>query len=188
MSVFRIDVPKTVQAICLLLKAMKTDRLEYISILKLLYIADRESLKDRGATITGDAPVAMRNGPVLSAVYALINREREEDLPHWLQFLHQEDYDLEVKADPGTGLLSRYEERKLTEVAERYGEFSWRKLVRLTHEFEEWKVNNPQEEDLNVRRISIDDLLRAVGRDADADAIKSDMAARVSMMDALKKR
>ena len=43
MSVFRIDVLKTIQAICLLLKAMRKDRLEYISILKLLYMADRES-------------------------------------------------------------------------------------------------------------------------------------------------
>src|SRR5436190_21060219 len=97
MSVFRVDVPKTVQAICLLLKAMKTDRLEYISILKILYIADRESLAERGAPITGDVPVAMKNGPVLSAVYALINHQREKDLPLWLQYFHREDYDLEVK-------------------------------------------------------------------------------------------
>src|SRR5437879_6190992 len=120
MSVFRIDVLKTIQAICLLLKAMKTDRLEYISILKILYIADRERLAERGAPITGDVPVAMKNGPVLGAVYALINREREEDLPLWLKYLHQEDYDLQMKGDPGTDHLSRYEERKLTELAEHY--------------------------------------------------------------------
>jgi uncharacterized phage-associated protein len=188
MSVFRVDVPKTIQAICLLLKAMKTDRLEYISLLKLLYIADRESLAERGAPITGDLPVAMRNGPVLSAVYALVNHEREEDLPLWLRYFHREDYDLEMKEDPGTDLLSRYEERKLSEIAERFAKFSWRDLVRYTHAFDEWKINNPEDEGVNVLSISIDDILNAVGRRDQAESIKQDMAARVSMMEALRKR
>ena len=185
MNVFRIDVLKTIQAICLLLQARQTDRLEYISILKLLYIADRESFAERGAPITGDLPVAMKNGPVLSAVYSLINREREQDLPLWLKYLHREDYDLEAKGDPGTDLLSRYEARKLTEVAQRYATLSWRDLVRVTHEFEEWKSNRPGEEGVQVVAIPIDHILRAVGRAEQAESIKDDMAARVTMMEAL---
>src|SRR5258708_12785067 len=106
MSVFRIDVHKTIQAICLLLKTGRTDRLEYISILKLLYIADRESLAERGAPITGDVPVAMKNGPVLSAIYALINRETEQDLPLSLHFLPPQAYHLEIKNHPPTDPLS----------------------------------------------------------------------------------
>lgn len=188
MNVFRIDVPKTIQAICLLLKAMKTDRLEYISILKLLYVADRESFADRGAPITGDVPVAMKNGPVLSATYSLINREREQDLPLWLRYLHREDYDLEMKADPGIDLLSRYEEKKLTEVAERYARFSWRELVRVTHDFEEWKINNPEDTGVTVVRIPIDDILRAVGRADQVESIKADLAAGMAMMNALQPR
>ncbi len=188
MKEYRIDVPKTVQSICLLLKAISKDRLEYISILKLLYIADRESLAERGAPITGDVPVAMRNGPVLSAVYSLINMERERDLPHWLEFLHREDYDLQMKKDPGSGLLSRYEEKKLTDVAQRYSTFSWRDLVRHTHEFEEWQINNPEEDGVNVRSISIDDILRAVGRADQAKSIKEDMAASASMSGVLQPR
>ena len=152
------------------------------------YIADRESFAERAAPITGDVPVAMKNGPVLGAVYALINREREEDLPLWVKYLHQEDYDLQMKGDPGADLLSRYEERKLTELAERYAGYSWRKLVRLTHEFEEWKINNPEEEGLNVRPISIDDILQAVGRGGDSASIKEDMAAAVSATEAARRR
>ena len=188
MSVFRIDVLKTIQAICLILKEMKTDRLEYISILKLLYIADRASFADRGAPITGDVPVAMKNGTVPSATFALVNKDREEDLPLWLQYLHREDYDLIMKNDPGTDRLSRYEEKKLTEVAQHYAKFSWRDLVRHTHEFDEWKINNPEDEGLNVLPISIDDILAAVGRAEQAESIKADMAARVAMTEALHKR
>ena len=130
----------------------------------------------------------MKNGPVLSAVYSLINREREKDLPLWLRYLHREDYDLVVKEDPGADQLSRYEERKLTEVAQRYAAFSWRDLVRVTHDFEEWKINNPEEEGVNVVPISIDDILRAVGRAEQAESIKDDMAAKVSLMAALETR
>ena len=175
MSVFRIDVPKTIQAVCLLSKAMGKDRLEYISILKLLYIADRESWAERGAPITGDVPVAMKNGPVLSAVYSLVNLEREEDLPLWLRFLYREDYDLEMKADPGTDRLSRYEVRKLTEVAERNVGLSWRELVALTHGFEEWRKNDPRQEGLKMLPIPLEDILRAVGRAEQVESIRDDM-------------
>jgi uncharacterized phage-associated protein len=185
MSVFRVDVAKTIQCICLLLKAMKKDRLEYISLLKLLYIADRESLAERGAPITGDVPVAMRNGPVLSAVYSLIRLERERDLVQWLQFLHTEDYDLQMKGDPGTALLSKYEERKLSEIAQRFAGHSWRELVDHTHTFEEWKLNDPDKEGVSVRVISLDDILRAVGRGDQIESIKADLEARVGLSSSL---
>ena len=187
MSVFRIDVFKTIQAICLLLKAMRKDRLEYISILKLLYMADRESWAERGAPITGDVPVAMKNGPVLSAVYGLINLEREEDLPLWLQYLHREDYDLEVKADPGTDRLSRYEVRKLTALAERNAGLGWRELVEVTHGFAEWKKNDPEGHGLKMLPISLADILEAVGRGEQVESITEDMEARASMMLALQR-
>ena len=187
MSVFRIDIHKTIQAICLLLKAIRKDRLEYISILKLLYIADRESWAERGAPITGDVPVAMKNGPVLSAVYSLINLDREEDLPLWLRYLHREDYDLQMKADPGTDQLSRYEGRKLTEVAERNAGLTWRELVEVTHGFGEWKKNNPEEQGVKMLPIPLSDILDAVGRSEQVESIREDMEARASMMLALQR-
>ena len=69
MQVFKINVEKTVQAIAVLLTAVGHRRLEYLSIIKQLYFADRESWGETGAPITGDVPVAMKNGPVLSGVY-----------------------------------------------------------------------------------------------------------------------
>src|ERR1700693_4333664 len=139
MSLFKPNVRKAVQAIAVLLRATHRQRLEYLSILKLLYIADRESLADTGKPITGDAPVAMKNGPVLSGIYDLITFSNDRDLPPWAAFLHKEDYDLELKADPGQDLLSRYEIRKLEEVTCRDEKDSWRDLVRITHELPEWQ-------------------------------------------------
>jgi hypothetical protein len=44
------------------------DRMEYVRLLKLLYIADREMMAEAGAPVTGDRAVAMDHGPVLSHV------------------------------------------------------------------------------------------------------------------------
>ena len=68
---FDFDLAKTVQAAALLLREHH-NRMEYIRLLKLLSIADREMLARRGRTLTGDRAVAMKRGPVLSTVYDLI--------------------------------------------------------------------------------------------------------------------
>jgi Protein of unknown function (DUF4065) len=46
--------------------------MEYVRLLKLLYIADREMMAEAGAPVTGDRAVAMDHGPVLSHVYDLV--------------------------------------------------------------------------------------------------------------------
>lgn len=53
--------------------------LNYTKLIKLLYLADRESIKETGYSITGDLYVSMRNGPVLSNLYDLI-RDRVNDV------------------------------------------------------------------------------------------------------------
>ncbi len=68
---FRFDLHKTLQASGVLL-SLDANRMAYVRLLKLLYIADREWLAEAGRTITGDEAVAMKNGPVLSQVYDLI--------------------------------------------------------------------------------------------------------------------
>ena len=68
---FRFDFLKTLQASGVLLQ-LDANRMAYIRLLKLLYIADRELLAETGRTLTGDEAVAMKNGPVLSRVYDLI--------------------------------------------------------------------------------------------------------------------
>ena len=47
--------------------------LNVLKLVKLMYLAERESLRRYGETITGDALVSMRNGPVLSATLDHIN-------------------------------------------------------------------------------------------------------------------
>ena len=62
---FRFDFEKSLQAAGCLLE-LHGDRMEYVRLLKLLYIADREMMAEAGAPITGDRAVAMDHGPVLA--------------------------------------------------------------------------------------------------------------------------
>jgi uncharacterized phage-associated protein len=182
MSLFYLDVRKTVQAVGVVLSAVAgREQLEYIAIIKLLYLADRESWKETGSSITGDAPCAMKNGPVLSGVFDLVKLQWERDLAYWVEFIHREDYDLVLKSDPGTDLLSDYEVEKLTEIARRHKRDSWRKLIDITHKLPEWIENDPAKNGCNMKPIPLEDILRAVGREMDIEEIKKDAASSVAM-------
>jgi uncharacterized phage-associated protein len=181
----RLDILKTIQAIAVLLRTTGRTQLEYLSLLKMLYIADRESLKETGSAITEDKVVAMEHGPVLSEVYDLIGLNHG-DLALWTKFLRKEEYELELLDDPGVDQLAPYELRKLQEVAQRYESSSWRDLVRVTHEFPEWQWNKPDaRHGPRSRPIPLRDILKAVGREADADAIIEERQAVTALEQAL---
>jgi uncharacterized phage-associated protein len=190
MPLFKLDIPKTVQAVAVLLKANDRSRLEYLSLLKLLYIADRESVADVGRPITGDVAVAMENGPVLSGIYDLINASVPDDgLRLWTDHLHRDDYHLELIRDPGVDQLTPYEQRKLTEVARRHRDHSWKDLIRITHDLPEWVWNRPDpEQGILVRTIPLMDVVKAVGRGQDADWIFEDARAAAILDELLAKK
>ena len=52
-------------------------RLHIISLMKLLYLAERESLRVFSKPICGDTYVSMEHGPVLSQVYDFVKNEEE---------------------------------------------------------------------------------------------------------------
>ena len=61
---------KTAQAAAWLLDRQE-GRMPYLKLIKLLYLADRQSLIESGYPITGDRLVSMDRGPVLSRVLDL---------------------------------------------------------------------------------------------------------------------
>lgn len=164
---------KTVQAIGVLGRAFGTDRLNYMRTLKLLYIADRESLGEIGRTITGDKMVAMDRGPVLSNVLDLING-KHVDVDVWDRFLKTEGYHIHLHGEPGVGQLSRYEISKLQNVALRHVLDDEWAMVKHTHEFDEWKKNYVEG---TSRPIPIADILTAVQSAVDLESVSTNDAA-----------
>jgi uncharacterized phage-associated protein len=157
---FPLKVEKTIQAIGVLFRADDVRCMNSMRLLKLLYIADRESLRELGRPIVGGPALAMERGPVLAEVHDLI-RGQHREMPLWDEFLHARNYTLELRKDPDVGKLSRYEIARLQEIARRHADDDEWALSRLTHGFAEWQKN-----DLGTgsRPIPLPDVLEAVGR------------------------
>jgi uncharacterized phage-associated protein len=167
---FRFNLEKTIQAIAAFLHFHGSKEMSYLRMLKLLYLADRESLQETGRPITGDRVVAMEHGPVLSSVYDLIKGEHT-GWSVWSKFLGKKGYRIELLEDPGNGALSKYEIGKLRVLTERYADQNEWDLVEIVHGLGEWKMNDPGK---SSKPIPIDDILEAIGRCGDKEAILQD--------------
>jgi len=164
---FHFDFDKAVQAAGCLLQAETPPKMEYMRLLKLLYIADRESLRETGVPVTGDVVYAMKQGPVLSKVYDLIKGEhlRSRD---WDRFIKRSGYQVELVDQPGNGRLCRYEIEKLNEISERYFFKDTFEISEETHAFQEWQRNSVTQ---GQKEIPLTDILEAVGRAEDAESV-----------------
>jgi uncharacterized phage-associated protein len=171
MSMIPFQPRKAVQAAAVLLKAEPDRKMSRLRLLKLLYIADRESLQRRARPITGDHVAAMDHGPVLSKTYGLIKGEGN-DAAVGGQFMRQSRPPIiELAADPGEDELSHVEVALLREVAARYAHLGEWDLVDLTHDFPEWKKNEPPKGSRTI--IPLEDILEATGLAAQKPAIIS---------------
>ena len=111
------NIEKLIQACNYLLK--KSNGVQnYTKLIKLLYLADKESLKNSLQTITGDTYVSMDNGPVLSNLFDLIKGKyhgRAQNL--WDSRFIRDGYDLVVATDRiPYGELSGFEMKILDDI------------------------------------------------------------------------
>jgi uncharacterized phage-associated protein len=152
---------KTIQASAVLLKTTAARRMSRLRLLKLLYIADRECLKEFGQPITGDRAVAMKNGPVLTHTYDLI-KGQDFAATEWEKFFRPSGKrDIELTADPGLGKLSQSEISKLQAIAQQFEDEDDWAVAEFTHTFPEWIKNKPANN--SSKPIPLDDVLEAVG-------------------------
>lgn len=135
MTPFRSTLPKKIQAAGVILRDRgPTDRLR---LLKLLYIADREALKQRGVPILGGLMVAMKHGPLHSEVYDLIRGSHASEA-EWSACFQSQGNTITMIHDPGRMDLSPFEIDLLNSVTDRYQDVDTWELSELTHEFQEW--------------------------------------------------
>lgn len=161
---FRFNYEKAVQAVAHILRDEPSHRLNYMRLIKLLYMADRESLRETGQPITGDRVFAMDRGPVLSNLYNLIKQEHRRT-PEWSRFFRRDHYELVMESDPGNEKLCRYEAEKLTQVQQENQDLDEFDVANKTHTFPEWKQNKPSPGGANP--IPAEDILRALGYDSE---------------------
>jgi uncharacterized phage-associated protein len=155
---FNLD--KTIQASAVLAK-QHSNRISRLRLLKLLYISDRESIRETGRPITGDSVVAMKNGPVLSRTYNLIKGESLAAAQWDHCFSNLSNRELQLIDDPGNGQLSRHDIATLIEVAQRFAACDDWDVAEHTHTFPEWLKHRPNGN--TSARIAVDDVLEALG-------------------------
>jgi len=157
----RFNEKKTTQAAAFLLK-LAGGSMNYMKLIKLLYLGDRGALLAWGRPISGDEYVSMKLGPVLSEVHDLIT---EQPAPgketFWTKYVSvPANYEVALNADPGDDELSRAEARLLDDVFAAYGRYKPFELVELLHKaLPEWKERGGH--------IEYREILKAVGKSDD---------------------
>lgn len=164
---FAFDFRKALQAAAVLARREPSRTISRMRLLKLLYIADREALKEIGRPITGDRLAALENGPVLSGFYDIVKGESQRSAVFEEHFAGI-GYQVKLAKSPGMGALNRWEIRKLTAVSDRYRDVDDWALSEETHQFPEWRKNQAGK---SSRPIPVEDVLEAVGRASKADNV-----------------
>jgi len=136
-------------------------RMSYMKLLKLMYLADRQSYAECGEPITGDVVYAMDNGPVLSKIYDFIKGKVSSS--YWSELIFRcGRYDVMVRRELLTEEIAQLAKiiDKLDNVFRQFGHVDLWVLIDYTHTLKEWK------EPLQGSRILISpDAIRAASQE-----------------------
>ena len=139
-------------------------RMKYLKLMKLLYLADRESMKRHGHPISGDRYVSMDHGPVLSNTLNLINgavKFQEHGWDYWIA--DKADYAVSLKRKATREALDELSDADidvLRNVFAKFGKVNQWDLVKYMHRYcREWE--NPNGSSIP---ISYEEVFRALGR------------------------
>lgn len=161
---FRFNSRKATQAASMLL-GLNGGSMDKAILIKMLYIVDREAMRERGVPVTGDSPVSMDHGPVLSTVYDLTKGSAIAHREYWEKHISDADSDtneIRLKAPAKVDELSRREQRLITEVFERFRDFTFREMRNHTHDtFAEY-----EEVGKTSKRIAPEKILAAVQKES----------------------
>jgi hypothetical protein len=115
---------RATQAAAILLSMRENRALNYMLLIKLLYLADRESLLRWGSPLTGDRYYSMEFGPILSKIHDLITEmQPAEESSFWAKYIQRSDYDVKLLSDPGNEELSDADESLLRELFVQYQDY-----------------------------------------------------------------
>lgn len=119
-------------------------QMEYLKLIKLLYLSERESLLTLGSPLTYDAYWSLPYGPILSATLDRVNQGQLYRDGYWARYIApKSDYCISLRdEDVPNDQLSPAEEEVIDRVLAKYGEMRQWDLVELTHRLPEWENPN----------------------------------------------
>jgi len=168
---FMFNQKKAIQAVAFLLKQNHETNCSdnYMRLLKLLYFADRQSIKETGSPITGDRFVAMEYGPTLSNLLDFVKQQRPDNI-EWDKYIQKNGFNIRLIKNPGNDELCRYEIELLNKIWQQYREKGDWEIVEESHKLPEWQQNNPGKAS---KFIPLKDVLDALGLNNCSDEIEA---------------
>jgi uncharacterized phage-associated protein len=161
---YEFDEIKATQASAYLIKKYG-GTLNYLKLMKMLYIANRQSLLECGSPIVPDSFVSMKYGPVLSNLYDKINLSSSKtESSFWNEHLKVSNYSITLVKDPDNGKLSRRSMRILDEIDKQWHEKPPFEIAQWTHDnknIPEW--SNPGDSSIP---IAIEKILHTLGKNS----------------------
>jgi uncharacterized phage-associated protein len=157
---FAFDERKATQAAALLIEK-SGGSINYMKLIKLLYLTNREALSRWGKPVVPDGYYSLPYGPILSKVLSLINEQlRPGTVSFWNQHISPpQDYGVRIRQNPGSDEFSAREISLFGEVFEKFGKMSEWDLVDWCHKnLQEWK--DPEG---SCMEIEPSDILAATG-------------------------
>jgi uncharacterized phage-associated protein len=139
MTRFKFNWDKAIEAIDFI--AQKRPGITQYYVSKIMFFADREHILDFGRPITGDRYVAMEHGPVPSAILNLLKidsgfPDEMVDLLYTRIRIETEGNKIHVYSEGNNEFvhLSGSDKEYLAGAADKYGNMSFGKLKRLSHQ------------------------------------------------------
>jgi uncharacterized phage-associated protein len=165
---------KAAQVIAYFASKSPTKRLHIVNAVKLVYLADRESISRYGFPIIDEDRVSMPRGPVNSTTYRYINGECED--PEWSEILRDRSNHM-LSLKPNAPIrdwdeLSDADIECLNAVWDKFGSMDRWDLVEWTHQRKnvpEWEDPNGSSSLIPLQRIMT--MLELEDADKQADLV-----------------
>lgn len=160
---FSID--KLIGFAAYVMKRMDVKSLQYIMLIKLMYLSDRRFMDLYDETISHDSFVSMDHGPVLSRLLNLIHGECAGELQRpWDSCFATIGYNVNIISEcvvEKERALSRAEMKVIDSVVEEFGKRDvWDLINNYMHALPEWK--NPHGSSIPIR---LEEMMKALEKD-----------------------
>jgi uncharacterized phage-associated protein len=172
-----LEVPlnKSIQVTAYLLN-LAEGRMHFLRLLKLLYLINREALKEDTNLIIYDVACALPKGPILSTVYDLLKKHTNQTplKLKWKQHIKTGKFDVHLVKDPGDGELSSFDKRIIESVFTAHKNKTDSDLIEFTHGLPEWrkhKLDLESTESKDSYPIKLKEIAKAVADEMGNDSI-----------------
>jgi uncharacterized phage-associated protein len=180
---FNFNERRSTQAAAFLIRR-NGNKLNYMKLIKLLYLVDREALIKWQQPITGDKYYSLPLGPVVSKILDKISSGPNPKSPdYWssiIQIAQNDSYSVTTIDEPEYDELSKREIRLLEGLDDKFKAYSQWDMVTYCHN------NLPEWEDPNGSsdQITIEDILKTSiknGTDKELDFLLENVAFKIAI-------